>query len=134
MRVGAPFCSTDFREITKNTSIGDLQLRKGENLLIALNLNHFKESEFEKALKFDRNRFLDPTKRYCRQHNAAFGHGARACIGKSMAETNIKIIVLRMLEHFDFEYLRDVQGFSDQINILPFYTLQNVTLRLRLRK
>ena len=66
MRVGAPFCTTDFREITKNAKLGELQLKRGENLLIALNLNHFKESEFQEALKFDRNRFLDSSKRYSR--------------------------------------------------------------------
>ena len=50
-----------------------------------------------------------------------------------MAETNIKIIVLRMLEHFEFEYVPGAEGFSEEINLLPFYTLQSVTLRLRLR-
>ncbi len=125
--------STDFREMRKTVKIGDLALKKGDNVLIALNLNHFKESDYKDAFKFDRSRFLNkPT--FKRQNNAAFGHGARACIGKSMAETNIKIIVTKFLEHFDFEYLDGEKNFSDSANLIPFYTLQRVDLRLRLRK
>ena len=133
LRVGAPFVTTDFREMTKNTKIGDLTLKKGENVLIALNINHFKEAEFKDAFKFDRSRFLAKNS-YKRQNNAAFGHGARACIGKSMAETNIKIIILKFLEHFEFEYLKGEDNFSDVADLIPFYTLQKVNLRLRLRK
>jgi cytochrome P450 len=98
-------------------------LKRGDFVVAALSLNNFKEKEFDNPAKFDRNRFLNNTV-YNRQNNTAFGHGARSCIGRSLAELNIKIIMVKILEYFDLDFLdNDKSHFCSQYDIYPVRSL-----------
>lgn len=134
LRLGAPFLFTEIRKVMKNAKIGPLKLRKGDMVLASLLLNQFKEDDFPDAFKFDRTRHYKGNSKYPRNNFSPFGFGFRSCIGKYMARMNMKIIFLKMIEHFKIEYLENNPKFSNVNEALPFHVLETVDLRLSLRK
>lgn len=128
LRVGAPFGITEMRKCIKDCKIGEVQFKKGDFLNVCLMLNHFREDQFTNPFKFDRSRHYSP--KYERMSYIPFGSGRRGCIGKYLAQMNIKIILLVMMKMFEVE---SSDEFDYSNGALPFHTLNKVQLRLRPR-
>lgn len=129
LRLGAPFNTSEIREAKRSVKIGGIKFKKGDMVMTALLVNHFKEDKFPEAFKFDRKRHYEP--KYERMSLIPFGAGSRGCIGKYLARMNIKMILLIMMRYFDVE---TDEGFDCTNEGMPFHTLNKVMLRLRLRK
>lgn len=133
LRLGSPSYVQDLREIKKKSKVGELSFIKGDNVATAVMLNHYKEKDYPEPFKFDSKRFASDSMKSKRQNYAPFGYGARSCVGKNLAEANLRIIILKMVENFEMDFEPSDKFFSTEEELLPFYNLSKVTLRLKPR-
>lgn len=134
LRLGSPSYVQDLREIKKKCKVGDLNLIRGDNLATSVMLNHYKEKDYPNAFKFDSKRFASDSMKSKRQNYAPFGYGARSCVGKNLAEANLRVIILKMVENFEMDYVTSDPFFTNEEELLPFYNLAKVTVNLRSRE
>lgn len=50
-----------------------------------------------------------------------------------MANMNIKVILLKFMENFEFEFRPNDPNFSNVNEAMPFHTLERIDLRIKLR-
>jgi cytochrome P450 len=81
-----------FRLARKKTKIGDMKIPAGKKVVVALAAANRDPRRWEnpKELKLDRPRLKE---------HLAFGRGAHACIGASLARAEVRIILDRLLQH-----------------------------------
>lgn len=101
--MGPPTHIIELREIKKDVKVGDLSLLKGDVVTTSVLLNHFKEEDYPSPFEFRAERFLDEKLKSKRQNYAPFSLGSRSCIGKTLAEAVLKIIILKFNQHFEME-------------------------------
>lgn len=128
LRIGHPFVISEVREFTKNVKIEGIEFKKGDNMMFGLLINHFKETDFPDAFKFDRTRHYSP--RYQRMNYIPFGSGRRGCIGQYLAIMNLKIVVLTILRLFE---IKGSEDFGYENEGFPFHTLKKVMVRMKRR-
>jgi cytochrome P450 len=70
-------------------------------------LYHIAQSEryFKNALEFTPKRWIDNKDEIHKFSALPFGHGPRMCIGRRLAEQNIYLIVMKILQNYKIEYL-----------------------------
>lgn len=131
--MGPPTHIIELRELKKAVKVGDLNLTKGDVVTTSVLLNHFKEEDYPNPYKFDPERFLDPALKSKRQNYAPFSLGSRSCIGKTLAEVVLKVIILKFTQHFEIELASNAQISPDNVELIPFYCLKRLDLKLKLR-
>ncbi|CAH1392177.1 unnamed protein product [Nezara viridula] len=89
------------RECTNDFTFPDgTSIEKGEQIVIPIYSIHRDPKYFPEPTKFNPDRFLsDPQ----RGTYLPFGDGPRICIGKRFALVEIKIVMARLLERYNFE-------------------------------
>lgn len=88
------------RILTKDIVIYNYVIPKGTYMLLATHLSSTKEEFFEDAQKYKPDRWLSPELSESRLEHLAsipFGHGARACLAKEMAEIQIGALLVKVM-------------------------------------
>lgn len=92
------------RILTKDIVVYNYVIPKGTYMLLATHLSSTKEEFFEDAEKYRPDRWLSPEMNESRLEQLAsipFGHGARACLAKELAEIQISTLLIKV-ESYSF--------------------------------
>lgn len=94
------------RILTKDITVHGYRIPKGTYVLMATQLSSLREEHFEDASKFKPNRWLDTNVNKDLEMLASipFGYGPKACLAKEVAETQINLLLLKLLRRFRIEY------------------------------
>ncbi|KRT78331.1 cytochrome P450 [Oryctes borbonicus] len=94
------------RILTKDISVHGYKIPKGTYMLIATKLSSLREEHFEDALKFKPERWMHPEigKEMESMATIPFGHGAKACLAKDLAEVELSLLIYKLLRKFRVEY------------------------------
>jgi cytochrome P450 len=104
LRLFNPFIVTTPRKLTKNITLGPYKLKKGLNLTLPVLTIHRNEDYHKNAMDFDVNRYNEDNKEAKNpMTNLPFFVGKRNCLGKSMGELMVKIVVSHMLKHLEWK-------------------------------
>ena len=93
------------RVATEDIPFGDYVITKGQRMNIAVRNNHYDPQVFDQPDTFDPERFAKPREedRQCPFHYSPFGAGKHYCLGYSVAEVQVKIVMRAFLKEFDWE-------------------------------
>lgn len=94
------------RILTKDITIYGYKIPKGTYILLATHLSSLREEHFEDAEKFKPERWIDSPRSKEMEILASipFGHGPKACLAKELAETQINLLIYKILRRFRIEY------------------------------
>ncbi|KAK9753276.1 Cytochrome P450 [Popillia japonica] len=87
------------RILTKDIVVHGYKIPKGTYMLIATKLSSLREEHFEDSLKFKPERWLYPELGKDMESMATipFGHGAKACLAKDLAEVELSLLIYKLL-------------------------------------
>jgi cytochrome P450 len=104
------------REATRDTTLGDYLIKKGDTLMMFPYLTHRDRNYWEGPLTFDPDRFLpERMKDKPRYAYFPFGGGARVCIGNNFAMMEMQIILALVCSRFEFSV---PEGYKPDIEAL----------------
>lgn len=115
------------RRSTENLVIRGYQIPKGTELMMGLMFMFKEDKYFERSEEFIPERWIrnldeeECPKSLRKAHPYAFlpfGHGARFCIGKRVAEMEVEVFLSRLLRHYRIEW--------HHADLKPKYTMVNV--------
>jgi cytochrome P450 len=89
------------RITTRDVEFKGLQLPKGTQVLLYLEGSHMDQDYFPEPTKFHPERWEAPEAASLPFY--AFGYGARMCIGRKFAWTEMQVALARILQHLTFE-------------------------------
>jgi cytochrome P450 len=98
------------RESAVDMTIGGFHVPKGTLILWSAHLAGRDADSWDDPLRFDPDRFADPTDDQKALADLAwvpFGRGARNCIGFALAQMELTLIISRIAQRLDIEALRD---------------------------
>lgn len=87
----------------EDTVLGDLQLPKGTDLILAPRVTAMNDDHYADAETFCPARWQHNQKKYTTQPPMPFGGGPRLCPGRSLAQTEIKSVIAMLLRNFEIE-------------------------------
>jgi cytochrome P450 len=96
------------REAATDLEIGGYRIPKGTLILWSAHLAGRDARTWPEPLRFDPDRFADPTPEQKAAADAAwvpFGRGARNCIGFALAQMELTLIIARLAQRLDVEPL-----------------------------
>ena len=98
-------------DVLEDCTLGKVNLKKGLEIWVAIDEVHKDPNQWMEPYKFEPERFnpdsewfLTPDKK--KRHPFAyipFNGGRRICLGKTFAETQIRMVIPILLTHFEFE-------------------------------
>lgn len=102
LRVGAPFPFLMNRDLIKDTRLGKYSFQKGDRLLFCCSLNHTSSRYFPWKDEFRPQELkrLRATPGY-KSAFIPFGQGKRICIGKSLGEMVVKLLLVLTIKSFE---------------------------------
>mmetsp|Transcript_24709 Transcript_24709/g.21880 ORF Transcript_24709/g.21880 Transcript_24709/m.21880 type:complete len:185 (+) Transcript_24709:862-1416(+) len=109
LRVATPAPTLFDRTACEDVTIGDLKIKKGTNVSIALATLNFSPEYHDEPEKFDPERWLNPDSKTNQTTSknpyvfTPFSAGGRNCIGQHLAMMETKIILSMFLKRFDYE-------------------------------
>ena len=132
LRTSVPVPSLNPRKLIKDTIITGKKLFKGDFVLIAPLALHHKSSNFDNAMSFDPDRFLqNDSSKIKKLSYVPFGCGARICIGQYFGEMMVKCIVSRLVQKFEVEVL---EGKKYDRMMAPIYGYVDPQVRISIRE
>ena len=94
------------RKALKDHSIKDINIKKGDVILLDFFYNHYDPKNFDNVEDFNPNRWLDKTKSVDAYAFTPFSAGPRNCIGQHLSLIEARIILSEFLLRYEFK-LRD---------------------------
>lgn len=89
------------REMAEDTTLGGVPLKKGLLLDIIYFNNNFNKKDFENPYEFIPERWEgDTSKEMQFLTSMIFSGGPRSCIGRSLAITNTKVMMIKFLQRY----------------------------------
>lgn len=102
------------RKAIQNTNLGEYEIPAGTNVFITPFLVHMREDLWVKPQVFNPERwFTDEVKKMDKFAYFPFAAGPRMCIGNNFALMESELILAKMIQAFDFEYLSKVAPEKD---------------------
>lgn len=94
------------RILTKDIIVYGYKIPKGTYVLLATHLSSLREEHFDDAIKFKPERWFESRTSRDMEILASipFGHGPKACLAKELAETQINLLLLKLIRRFRIEY------------------------------
>ncbi|EFA02864.1 probable cytochrome P450 301a1, mitochondrial [Tribolium castaneum] len=114
------------RILNDDLSIYNYHIPRGTYLLMVTSLSSWREEYFEDAHKFMPERWLTPIDDMQLFASIPFGYGAKACLGKELAEMQIGALITKILRNFKIEYL-----YGDINSTNKLWAAPNKKLRFR---
>jgi cytochrome P450 len=120
------------RQAVQEDRLGGYRIRAGSTICICPWVTHRHPSFWPDPARFDPLRFADFDRRRC--HRCAyipFGAGPRTCIGEFMAQLEVKIIVIKILQRYVLELAPGFEPVCRGFISLHPVTGMRMTYRLR---
>jgi cytochrome P450 family 49 subfamily A len=114
------------RILQNDLSVYNYHIPRGTYLLMVTSLSSWREEYFEDAHKFMPERWLTPVDDMQVFASIPFGYGAKACLGKELAEMQIGVLITKILRNFKIEYL-----YGDINSTNKLWAAPNKKLRFR---
>ncbi|RZC41860.1 cytochrome P450 301a1, mitochondrial, partial [Asbolus verrucosus] len=114
------------RILQNDIFVYNYHIPKGTYLLMVTSLSSWREEYFEDAHKFMPERWLNPVDEMQVFASIPFGYGAKACLGKELAEMQIGALMTKLLRKFKIEYL-----YGDINSTNKLWAAPNKKLRFR---
>ncbi|XP_044009297.1 cytochrome P450 CYP12A2-like isoform X2 [Aphidius gifuensis] len=116
------------RLLSKTITLHGYTIPKDTYLIMANQISSRREDNFDEAEKFIPERWLNSEKLGVQEPWSClpFGHGVRSCLGKQMAETEIKLLTAKLVQNFKIEY-----DYADINNKFMMVNVPNKPLRFR---
>lgn len=92
------------RILTKDIIIYGYKIPKGTYVLLATHLSSLREEHFEDAMKYKPDRWIDTNRDMEILASIPFGHGPKACLARELAETQINLLIYKILRRFRIEF------------------------------
>ncbi|XP_072931153.1 probable cytochrome P450 301a1, mitochondrial [Epargyreus clarus] len=92
------------RILPRNITLDRYNIPRGTLIMMSTQDASLKESNFEDAARFSPERWLAAAKQHHPFACVPFGHGARRCLGQSVAETMLTLLTIRVLQKYKLEY------------------------------
>ncbi|OWF41183.1 Cholesterol 24-hydroxylase [Mizuhopecten yessoensis] len=110
-----PVVKVSFRETTTDYKLGGHHIPAGTDMVISFYATSRSEQNIRQPLDFLPERFdNDSSERISKYAVTPFSAGPHTCIGKKYAEMEMKIIIAKIMQNFDFELIpgqtSEVQG------------------------
>ena len=124
MRLSSPLAITSAFTVTESCKIGDISIEPGSvNLYLSIKHTHSDPSEWKSPLRFAPERF-DKTSSFANKPQGAsqstqceekrnpfafnpFYGGERACLGKTLTESILKLTIPIIYHHFNFQIVAE---------------------------
>jgi cytochrome P450 len=120
MRVYPPVYMV-LRRATREMTIGEVELRKNDLVIVNVIGMHRRAEYFPDPLRFDPDRFAPEAERVMTKHAyLPFGGGPRVCIGNHFALMEGQIVLAHLAQHMRF----DLSPGHDEIGFEPLVTLR----------
>lgn len=121
LRLYPPVPSGLARMTTHDMPIDDVVVPKGVEVMVHMTATHWSESNFTRPKEFIPERWLpeakEPDSEFYHDDRASvqpFSIGPRNCIGKNLANSEMRLILARVLWNFDLELCKESESWSDQ--------------------
>ena len=140
LRFQAPLLNTSFSELDRDTKVGDFVIKKGDTITVNLYGVHFNSKQWQRPYEFLPERF-DPNsplfltpdgKKRLPTAYAPFGGGRRVCMGKTLAEANLKVVGTYLSQYFNFELL-DQKRYGPKDSYPRSHSFMNGTMPVMMR-
>lgn len=95
-----------FREASRDIVLDDIVFQKGTIFAIESVMNHYYSANYEKPLEFRPERWLgEGGKQWAPEPYTylTFSAGPRSCIGKQLAQLEMKLIVIKLMRDYEME-------------------------------
>ena len=140
LRFQAPLLNTSFSELDRDTKVGQFVIKKGDTITVNLYGLHFNSDQWQRPYEFLPERFdsmnplsLTPDgKKRLPTAFAPFGGGRRVCMGKTLAEANLKVVGTYLSQYFNFELL-DQKRYGPKCNYPRAHSFMNGTMPVMVR-
>ena len=115
LRYDSPIPTSSTSCFSKDVTIGGIHFKKNTPIFIAMAEMHRDPTEWQEPDTFNPDRF-DPQSKWFKRADGSnrnslafnpFLGGKRVCLGKTFAETTLKLVLPLYLHHFDFEFAND---------------------------
>lgn len=116
----------NIRYCVSDIIVNNIKLKTGDKIMLLPYLSNKDNLAYTNPEEFSPKRFTDP-------HTIPifpFGHGPRLCMGKALAEMEIKIFVSKFIQLFDFEAVNDPKPIGGVL----MHPNEDIKLKLRLRE
>ena len=117
------------RILTEDTKIGDYLIPKGVVLVFCNSFISKCEKYFKNAKKFDPDRWVNGEENINPYAILSFGFGARMCIGRRIAEQEIYLTMVKLIQKYRVEYTGKVPGLKIGLVAAPDQPLDIHLLR-----
>lgn len=98
------------RVLPTDVSLSNFRIPKGTYVVMDVQSACLKEQNFERSKKFIPDRWFEPTNIQPFTF-VPFGHGARSCVGKHLAEVQLKSCIAKIVRNYQIEYnYGEIQG------------------------
>nr|QUF59382.1 cytochrome p450 CYP3047B1 [Brachionus angularis] len=118
------------RILTEDCVIGDYLIPKGTVLVFCNSTITQNDKYFKNASKFDPERWIRDADSIHPYATLSFGFGARMCPGRRVAEQEIYLTIIKLIQNFRIEYLEEKPGLKIGLVASPNKNL-NVNLYRR---
>ena len=113
LRIHSPISLMISRVAQKDIMIGKNQIRQGDNVMIFPLALNFNDKLFENPEKFNIDRFSkENEKQLPRYQYIPFSTGKRVCLGRTLGEMMVKILVTQFCKTYTFEKPCDVEYYT----------------------
>lgn len=131
LRRDSPAPCSFARVATKNFKLGKYKIYKGTKIVIDIHGFHTNEALFENHQDFDEMRFYEEErkKKIPKIVYLPFSGGKRACIGKYLAELDLRIFVSSFFEHFEMKTYDDREDGKTVLKFVKGIDKLNLMLR-----
>lgn len=103
LRITPPAIATFSRYVKKDISIDGYTLKPGTEVIIYPYLVHHNKSIYHDPDKFKPERFLE--KQFSPYEFIPFGGGQCRCLGASLAQFEMRIVLFSLMKHFSFDLI-----------------------------
>lgn len=121
LRLYPPVPSGFSRVTTHDMAICDVPIPKGVEVMTHQTSIHWSETNFTRPKEFLPERWLpeakEPGSEFYNDDRSAvqpFSFGPRNCIGKNLANSEMRLVLARLLWNFDFELCKESENWTDQ--------------------
>lgn len=118
-----------FRVALKTFTLDGYQIPKGWNVLYSIADTHATADIFPDKEQFNPDRFLTPLPQNASRFNyIPFGGGVRTCVGKEFAKVLLKIFIVELCRHCDWELINGIPAMKTGPIVSP---VDNLPTRLK---
>ncbi|MEA9357616.1 cytochrome P450 [Bacteriovorax sp. PP10] len=118
------------RKVIEKFSLGEMDLKKGEELGVSISLLHRSPLIWSDPLQFSPERFLQ--KKATPHEFAPFGGSNRKCIGASLAVNELKILTSLFMKEFD-SVLCSVNSIKPQVMQITIGPKESIVMKIKRR-